>query len=137
MADIIEVIKKASQEAEDQRSPCNVLFGTVINISPLEIQVEQKLVLTKEFLILTKNVIDYNIQVGVNWNTNNKELNADHSHSAVGDATIQNTNINLTHNHAISGTKSITIHNALKQNDKVLLIQQRGGQKFIVLDKIY
>lgn len=139
MADIIEVIKKASMDAMEQGSPSNVLFGTVTNISPLEIQVEQKLVLTKEFLVLTKNVIDYNVQVSLDWSTSNKELNANHSHSANCEVSIEidNQSINLTHDHSINGTKTITIHNALKQNDKVILIQQRGGQKFIVLDKIY
>lgn len=160
MADIIEVIKKASLEAMEQGSPSDVLFGTVISTSPLQIQVEQKLILTKEFLILTKNVMDYDVQVSLDWNTNDKNLNANHTHEMSGDIqvsstinpnennqtitnktnsniSIENANINLTHNHKISGTKSIIIHNALKQNDKVILIQQRGGQKFVVLDKIY
>lgn len=160
MADIIEVIKKASLEAMEQGSPSDVLFGTVISTSPLQIQVEQKLILTKDFLILTKNVMDYDVQVSLDWNTNDKSLNANHTHEMSGDIQvnstinpnennqtitnktnsnigIENANINLTHNHKISGTKSIIIHNALKQNDKVILLQQRGGQKFVVLDKIY
>ena len=52
MADILEVIKKASKQVEEQSSPSNVLFGVVISINPLQIQVEQKLILTKEFLII-------------------------------------------------------------------------------------
>lgn len=32
--------------------------------------------------------------------------------------------------------KTITVHNALKNGDKVILIKQKGGQKFIVLDKL-
>ncbi len=160
MADIIEVIKKASKEVEEQSSPSDVLFGTVINVNPVEIQVEQKLTLTKEFLIFTKNVIDYEVEVSLNWNTNNKTLNANHGHNLTGNIevsstinpntnnqtinnnvnssiNIENAEIDISHNHNISGNKSITIHNALKQGDKVILIQQRGGQKFVVLDKIY
>lgn len=139
MADILEVIKKASKQVEEQSSPSNVLFGVVISINPLQIQVEQKLILTKEFLILTKNVIDYTVNVSLDWNINRENLNANHSHIVKGgtEVSIQNANIDLTHNHTISGTKSIIIHNALKQNDKVILLQQRGGQRFVVLDKIY
>ncbi len=160
MTDIIEIIKKASQEAEEQRSPSDILFGVVININPLEIQVEQKLVLTNEFFILTKNVIDYDVNIDLNWDTDNKSLSANHSHDIDGNIqvtsiispnednqkitneidsnlSIQNKEIDISHNHTILGTKKITIHNALKQNDKVILLQQRGGQKFIVLDKIY
>ena len=56
MANLIETIKKISQGAEEASAPSDVLYGIVTNISPLEITVEQKLVLTQEFLILTKNV---------------------------------------------------------------------------------
>ena len=50
---------------------------------------------------------------------------------------IEQKNINLSHNHTITGTKSLTIHNALKVGDKVILIQVQGGQRYIVLDKVY
>lgn len=92
-------------------------FGTVTRINPLEINVEQRFTITKEFLILTKNVKDYNVNVSVDWNTDNR--------------TVEGTS----HFHNINGTKTITIHNALKQGDEVILLQVQGGQKFIVLDK--
>ncbi len=160
MADIIEVIKKASMEAEEQSSPANILYGTVISVNPIQIQVEQKMVLTKEFLIFTKNVIDYDVQISLDWNTSNESINDTHTHNLEGNMqvistiepndnnqeiineitsnlSIQNANINIEHSHKVNGTKIITIHNGLKQNDKVILLQQRGGQKFVVLDKIY
>ena len=59
MADLIETVKKIVQGVLNESSPCNVLFGTVTSANPLEITVEQKLKLTKEFLILTKNVVNY------------------------------------------------------------------------------
>ena len=35
------------------------------------------------------------------------------------------------------GTRNrITIHNALKIGDEVILIKQQGGQKYLVLDKV-
>ena len=49
--------------------------------------------------------------------------------------TVEQKNINLSHNHSISGTKQITIHNGLKLNDNVILLQQQGGNNFVVLDK--
>lgn len=125
MTDILEIIKRTALEAVNNSSPTSVLFGLVLSNSPLEIQVEQKLVLTKEFLILTKNVTDYDIDISVDWKTENKELN------------LEDINIDTSHNHSIVGTKKIIIHNALKKGDKVILLQQQGGQKFIVLDKIY
>ena len=162
MANLIETIKKISQGAEEASAPSDVLYGIVTNISPLEITVEQKLVLTQEFLILTKNVKDYTVDVSVEWNTESESLNANHSHTLSGDLSVTSTaivnpnpdnisvsinnevsnsmsveqkNINLTHEHSISGRKQITIHNGLKLNDNVILLQQQGGNNFIVIDK--
>ena len=126
MADMAEVIKKIAQGVKNENSPCNVLFGTVISTNPLEIQVEQKLRLTKEFLILTKNVRDYEVEISLNWNTNSTNLSVQ----------TENGNADITHNHSITDKKTVKIHNTLNKNDKVILIQQLGGQKYIVLDKV-
>lgn len=160
MADMIEIIKKAALDAFNEKAPTSILFGTVMNVNPLEIQIEQKMILGKEFLILTKNVIDYTINVSLDWNTETKSLNANHSHSVNGNIhvnssispnpnnsiitntinsslAIESKEISLSHSHKITGTKTITIHNALRKGDGVILLQIQGGQKFVVLDKIY
>lgn len=133
-----EIIKRMAMGANDANAPTAILFGKVTSVNPLEITVEQKMTLTEEFLILTKNVKDYTVDVTVNWATEQKNLNANHSHSVTGDESVQvqQENISLTHNHQISGRKTMTIHNALKANDNVILMQQQGGINFVVLDKI-
>lgn len=157
-----EIIKKMAVGANDANAPTSVLFGTVTSISPLEITVEQKLKLTKEFLVLTKNVKDYTVDVSVEWDTESKYLNANHSHTLSGDVSVtsiaivnpnpdnisvsinnkvsdntsvEQKNISLTHSHSINGKKQITIHNGLNLNDNVILLQQQGGNNFIVIDK--
>ena len=157
-----EVIKKMAVGANDANAPTSVLFGTVTSVEPLEITVEQKLKLTEEFLVLTKNVTDYTVNVTMDWNTETTSLNANHSHSTevnsnisvssdispndnnqkitnnvTGEVSVsvEQKNIDLTHKHSIKGTKSIMVHNALKINDNVILIQQQGGINFVVLDK--
>lgn len=157
-----EVIKKMAVGANDANAPTSVLFGTVTSVEPLEITVDQKLKLTERFLMLTKNVKDYKVDVTMDWNTENTSLDANHSHSTEVDSNIsvssdispndnnqkitnnvtgevsvsvEQKNINLTHKHSIKGTKSIMVHNALKINDNVILIQQQGGINFVVLDK--
>ena len=112
-----EVIKKMAVRAYDVKAPSAVLFGKVTNVNPLEITVEQKLKLTKEFLVLTKNVEDYTAEVSVNWLTDNSSIDS------------------TSHNHYIKGKKQITIHNGLKINDNVILLQQQGGNNFVVLDR--
>ena len=157
-----EVIKRMAVGANDSNAPTSVLFGTVTSINPLEITVEQKLKLTKEFLVLTKNVKDYTVDVSLNWETESKSMNANHNHTLNGGMDISSTatlnpnpenievninnqvnnsinveqkNISLTHNHSINGRKQIMVHNGLKLNDNVILIQQQGGNNFIVIDK--
>lgn len=88
MGSLGEVIKKMAVGANDANAPTSVLFGTVTSINPLEITVEQKLKLTKEFLVLTKNVKDYTVDVSVDWETENKSLNANHSHTLNGDISV-------------------------------------------------
>lgn len=133
-----EIIKKMAVGANDSNAPTSVLFGTVTKADPLEIAVEQKMTLTSEFLILTKNVKDYTVDVTMDWMTEDKILDANHNHSTSGETsiTVETKNINLTHNHRIAGQKQITIHNALKVGDNVILLQQQGGLNFVVLDKI-
>ena len=153
MADLIETVKKIVQGVLNESSPCNVLFGTVTSANPLEITVEQK-------LKLTKDVVNYTTTATIEWNTNKVNQNVNHNHSISGNINVDSSispndnNAKITnkvtsaleteqytkdlgHMHSIAGTKSITINNALKQNDKVILLQQAGGQKYIVLDKVY
>lgn len=157
-----EVIKKMAVGANDANAPTSVLFGTVTSVEPLEITVDQKLKLTKRFLVLTKNVKDYTVDVTMDWDTENTSLDANHSHSTEVDSNIsvssdispndnnqkitndvtgevsvsvKQKDIDLTHKHSIKGTKSITVHNALKKDDNVILIQQQGGINLVVLDK--
>ena len=141
MADFINVMKQIAGGVNAESSPSNVLFGTVVNINPLEIQVEQKLRLSKEFLILTKNVIDYKAEVTINWKTESVNQNMNHTHGVdvTGEAnvSIENYSKDLSHAHNITGKKEIMVHNALKTGDIVILIQQAGGQKYVVLDKVY
>ena len=78
-----------------------MLFGTVINTSPLKIKIDQKLTLGSAQLVLSNNVINHTVSI-----------------------------------HIDGEYKSITIGNALKSGDDVILMQVSGGQKYIVIDKI-
>ncbi len=57
---LINIIKKAAVEAVEASKPVAVLFGKVVKTSPLQINVEQRMTLTKEFLKLTKTVTEDN-----------------------------------------------------------------------------
>lgn len=94
-------MKKTAVDAVNASKPANMIFGKVISTSPLQIKVDQKLILGKSQLVLSKNVTDYRLSV-----TKNAE------------------------------PEWITVHNALKTGEEVILMQVAGGQKYIVIDKI-
>ena len=106
MPSMIQIIKKAAIEAVEASNPTKLIYGTVRSTSPLSIKIDQKFTIPEEFLVLTKNVRDYEVEVTMNLFTENK-----------------------------SGGSG-TIHNSLKVGDKVILLREQGGQKYIVLDKV-
>lgn len=116
MADLIGLIKKAAVDAVEGEKPAGVLFGTVTSISPLQINVEQRLTLSGEMLVLTSNVRDYDVGLDVNWQTGS---GGDPSHS-----------------HAVTGRKTVTVRNGLQIGEKVILLRMQGGQRFLILDRV-
>lgn len=54
MHDLLKIIKQAAMEAVMQSEPVTVEFGTITKTEPLTVRIDQKKVLTKEFLIVTK-----------------------------------------------------------------------------------
>lgn len=114
--ELTKAIKKAASKAVKAEKPVEVCFGKVTSASPLQILVDQKFTLGAAQLVLTRNVT-------VSWNTENKSGGSGESSFA-------------SHNHAIIGRKSITVHNGLVVGDEVILIRQQGGQKYVVVDRI-
>lgn len=123
MPNLNEVLKQLCLETLNSSMPSGVYFGTVISASPLKISVEQKMTLTEKQLVLTTLVQDFSVNMTVNHTTENKS-------GGSGDASF------ASHNHEYKGTKSFLVHLGLKAGEKVMLIREQGGQKFIVLDRI-
>lgn len=121
--DLVGMIQSIAVAAVKAAKPTAIQFGKVINITPLKIQVDQKMTLTKEFLILTRNVKDHQVDMTVNHETEYKS-------GGSGDSSF------ASHNHAYTGKKTFTVHNGLVVGDEVIMIQMQGGQKFIVIDKL-
>ena len=96
--ELIKTLKKAALDAVKAEKPTDVLFGKVIAVSPLQINVEQQFILGAKQLVLTRNVTDFTTQVTVNWSTGNTSGGSGYDAFA-------------SHNHSISGKKSITVHN--------------------------
>ena len=56
MDDLLTVIKQAAKEAVAQAEPTEVLSGTITKLNPMTVHIDQKLILTEEFLTVTKEV---------------------------------------------------------------------------------
>ena len=160
--DLLSIIKKAATEAVEAGQPSNFCFGKVTSANPLEISVEQKMVLSSAQLVLTRNVTDYKIEMTVNHTTDIADLQ--HSHSINGNTdtfsgntekggedephvhayahqhslsgNIESNSANLSHNHNYSGRKTFLVHNGLSIGENVVLFKQKGGQKYLVLDRV-
>lgn len=120
---LVELIKQISSDAEETSAPCDFCYGRVVSASPLKILIEQKLTLSEMQLVLTRNVTDFETEVTpVDWKTEKKG-------GGSGEAAFEE------HVHDIKNRKKIKVHNALKAGERVVLIRQRGGQKYLVLDR--
>lgn len=130
--DLIKIIKKMVLETVDNTKPCNYAFGEVIEIDPLKINVEQKFELTQEMLILARGVTEYTIDITIDWEDEENitgikiSQEADHTHEIEDNK----------HKHKIEGRKEIIVHSALEVGEKVILVRQQGGQKYLVLDRV-
>lgn len=122
-ASLLQILKRIAREERESADLCDFLIGTVTKANPLKIKISQKIELDEDFLVLCRNVTDYKVELSVDWATENKGGGA-------GEAAF------ASHNHDIKGKKEVTVHNALKKGDKVLLVMANGGQVYYVIDKV-
>ena len=112
--DLYNAMKVAALKAVEASQPCDFCFGKVTSVSPLKVSVEQKMTLGSAQLILSRNVTDYSVDVTIDWTTESAD----------------------SHKHSVSGKKKMTIHNGLKIGDEVILLKKKGGQKYLILDRV-
>ena len=120
---LVETIQRLARQTEVAMKPCDYCLGVVESVSPLTIRIDQKDVVPEEFLILTDLVRDYTVDNTVSHTTENKSGGSGYSEFA-------------SHNHDYTGRKKIIVHNGLAVGESVILIQQAGGQEFIVLSRL-
>ena len=120
---LIDIMKRASMDAMDNAQMCDLRYGTVISVNPLKVQVTNVFTIPSALLIVPKHLTDYEVQVSVDWSTENKS-------GGSGESSFSS------HNHSMLGKKKMTIHNSLQIGDKVALLRKQGGQSYFILDRI-
>ena len=120
---LIEIMKRASMDAMDNAQMCDLRYGNVISTSPLRVQVTTQFIIPQSLLVVPEHLTDHEVSVTVNWNTESESGGSDMAAFA-------------SHNHGVSGKKTMTVHGALKVGDKVALLRKQGGQSYFILDRI-
>lgn len=122
MSDIVKVLRRVVLDAVNAQKPANIVYGTVVSVAPLRVQVDQKLILEREHLKLTRAVMNYEVEMTVDHLTENRA-------GGSGEAAF------ASHNHEYKGRKKFLIHNGLIVGDKVTMMRAHGGQQYIIIDK--
>ena len=72
---LIDIMKRAALEANENAKPCDLRFGTVTSTNPIKIHVTPQFILPESALIIPKRLTDYDINItttGCGWETENK-----------------------------------------------------------------
>lgn len=128
--EFLKVLKKAAVEAVGATKPVEICFGVVVKASPIKIQIDQKMILGEAQLVFCRNVTDYKVDI---FGGNTQDFY--YSDSAQTDESAATSPVNPSHVHAIGKTQ-ITVHNGLGVGERVILLRQQGGQKYIVVGRI-
>lgn len=125
MSRLARAIKDMAVGATEYGKPVEIYTGTVVSTGPLEIFLDGNIPNLKEKeLILTRAVLDHEVDIEVSHKTEDFEL-------------IEGKLTDIKkHNHEYKGRKKITIYNGLKEGEGVLLLRFQGGQKFIIWDRL-
>ena len=120
---LIEIMKRAARDENENSQPTDLRTGTVVSTSPLKVQITNVFTVPESMLIVPRHLTDYTVEVTVDWITENRS-------GGSGDSAFSS------HNHNIEGKKKIKVHSALKVGEKVALLRKKGGQSFYILDRI-
>lgn len=128
---ILSDIKTAALEAVGASAPCEIKFGTVTSVKPLLVRLEQKITLSSEALILPRRFTVHKVKITAGNVADFYYLSDDVSENVSENSGSEP--VEPPHKHAV-GDMEITVHGGLKAGDKLILLRQQGGQKFLIFD---
>ena len=121
---IVNTIKEIASTVISNGEPMEVIVGEVVSVSPLAIKIDPKLTVPEENIILTKNTSEWTMEMSVDHVTENRAGGGGMAEFA-------------SHNHDYVGRKKYLVHNQLVMGDKVIMLKETGGQRYIALDRWY
>lgn len=121
---LVDTIKQIALESVGATEPLEVIIGEVVGVDPLEIKIDPKIILQEGNIVLTKNTTEWTMEMSVDHVTENRSGGGGYAEFA-------------SHNHEYKGRKKYLVHNQLVMGDKVILLKETGGQRYIALDRWY
>lgn len=121
---MVNTIKEIASTVIQNGEPMEVIVGEVVGTSPLAIKIDPNLTIPEGNIILTKNTCEWTVEMSVNHVTENRAGGSGMAEYA-------------SHNHDYTGRKKFLVHNQLVMGDKVILLKETGGQRYIALDRWY
>ena len=121
---LVDTIKQIALESVGATEPLEVIIGEVVGVDPLEIKIDPKIILQEGNIVLTKNTSEWTMEMSVDHITENRSGGGGYAEFA-------------SHNHEYKGRKKYLVHNQLVMGDKVILLKETGGQRYIALDRWY
>lgn len=152
---LLNIIKELAAGAIDSKKLFSFCIGKVVapqgsDGKGLKIRIEQRLTLGDKQLLLTNAVRDHYVKLTTVGETLNqqdgKEHNTEYEENlalASGVAAVANaapgTNYDFfaKHRHEYKGDKWFKVNRKLQVGESVILLRVDGGQKYIVLDRVY
>jgi hypothetical protein len=61
---MLTLIKQAASDAVEASNPVGIFYGTIKSVDPLEVEVDQRFILTQEFLELTEATRELKVPLG-------------------------------------------------------------------------
>lgn len=124
---LVDVIKRISNDAQENNQPTDLRYGTVVSESPLSVSITNLFTVPESMLVVPEHLTDYEIKItttGYGWITDERAGGA-------GDPMYES------HDHDINQTRrTVMVHGKLKVGDKVALLRKHGGQSFYILDRL-
>ncbi|MEG0297629.1 MAG: DUF2577 family protein [Clostridium sp.] len=142
---LVKLIQQGARGAIPPTSLTDLTYGTVTDISPIKISIEDRFEVDSSCLLLSPFCYEKKLTVEVPAHTHTVTINdhnvSKHKHKLDDETkeTQENDDVTLKHSSNISEGKKtniqIVVWEGLKVGDKVSLLRVSEGQKFYVLDK--
>lgn len=120
---LYDAIKSVALDYDKNRVAAGLLFGTVRGVDPLQIEIDQKIVLSEKFLTVAQHLTDYHIDCDVETD------------SISGFVALHDGEFPVDVKPGLQNGR-VLLKNKLLPGQRVILARMEGGHQYIVLDRI-